>query len=57
MWFCTLCGDGVGRGDWRAHLIDHHPGAAHFSNAEVRTFFERRTSRPPTPNAINNRKD
>ena len=57
MWFCTLCGDGVGRGDWRAHLIDHHPGAAHLSNAEVRTFFERRTSRPPTPNAINNRKD
>ncbi|NMP25078.1 hypothetical protein [Sulfobacillus harzensis] len=57
MGFCTLGGDGVGRADWRDHLIDHHPGAEHFSNAEAREFFERRTSRPPTPDAIIDRKD
>jgi hypothetical protein len=57
MRICTLCGHEVHRTDWRDHLLDHHPGAAHFTATEVCAFFTRRTSRPPTRNAIDSRKD
>lgn len=36
---CTLCGETVAIEDRRAHLLDHHPGAAHFTGREVAEFF------------------